>query len=149
MLKSTGASIFTIGEDGGGNTVLEQSSASGGNKIVFKNANVDFDGGEISNFSTSINAQTGTNYTLVSSDRGKVLTFDNASDIVVTVAPSLGAGFSCTCIQLGAGQVIFAAGSGVTVSNRQSHTKIAGNKGMATLASYAPDTFILCGDTAQ
>ena len=110
---------------------------------------VDFQGGEISNFSASINAQTGTSYTLASSDRGKVLTFENASDITVTVAPSLGAGFSCTCIQLGEGQVIFAAGSGVTVSNRQLHTKIAGNKGMVTLASYAADTFILCGDTAE
>ena len=110
---------------------------------------LDMGGGALHNFSASVNAQTGTSYTLASSDRGKVLTFENASDITVTVAPSLGAGFSCTCIQLGGGQVIFAAGSGVTISNRQSHTKIAGNKGMATLASYAADTFILCGDTAQ
>ena len=127
------------------NSIGEKLSKSGGTMA----GDLDMGGGQLHNFSASVNAQTGTSYTLVSSDRGKVLTFENASDITVTVAPSLGAGFSCTCIQLGEGQVIFAAGSGVTISNRQSHTKIAGNKGMATLASYAADTFILCGDTAQ
>ena len=110
---------------------------------------LDMGGGELHNFSASINAQTGTSYTLVSSDRGKVLTFENASDITVTVAPSLGAGFTCTCIQLGEGQVAFQNGSGVSIHSRQSHSKIAGNKGMVSLASYAADTFILCGDTAQ
>ena len=127
------------------NSIGEKLSKSGGTMA----GDLDMGGGQLHNFSASVNAQTGTSYTLASSDRGKVLTFENASDITVTVAPSLGAGFSCTCIQLGEGQVIFAAGSGVTVSNRQSHTKIAGNKGMATLASYAADTFILCGDTAE
>lgn len=101
----------------------------------------------ISNFAAAINAQTGTTYTILASDMGKVITCSNASAITVTVPSGLPAGFTCTVIQLGAGQVTFSA-SGTTVNNRQSHTKIAGQYGVASLAMYTSDTFVLGGDTA-
>jgi len=95
----------------------------------------------------SINAQTGTTYTLQAGDNGKIVTCSNASPITVTIPSGLGAGFNCLVIQLGAGQVAFSPSS-TTINNRQSHTKIAGQYGVATLAAYVANTFVLGGDTA-
>lgn len=93
-----------------------------------------------------INAQTGTSYTLLSSDNGKIVTLNNGSAITVTVPSGLGTGFNCTLIQLGAGQVSVSESS-TTINNRNSHTSIAGQYGSATLLSYATDTFLFQGDT--
>lgn len=95
----------------------------------------------------SVNAQTGTTYTLQASDNGKIVTLSNGSAITVTVPSGLGSGFHCQCIQIGAGQVSF-TGSGATVNNRQSHTKIAGQYGVVGLSAYASNTFSLAGDTS-
>lgn len=64
-----------------------------------------------------INAQTGTTYTTVAADAAaKLVTLTNASPITVTIAPSLYAvGEQINFAQLGAGQVTFQGGSGVTV----------------------------------
>lgn len=93
------------------------------------------------------NPQTGTTYTLQASDNGKIVTLSNAAAITLTVPTGLGAGFNCLVVQLGAGQVTFSP-SGTTVNNRQGHTKIAGQYGIATLAAYIANTFVLGGDTA-
>jgi hypothetical protein len=96
----------------------------------------------------SVNAQIGTTYSLQASDNGKIVTCSNGSPIDVTVPSGLGAGFHCQVIQIGAGQVSFVA-SGTTVNNRQSHTKIAGQYGVAGLSAYASNVFALAGDTAS
>lgn len=96
----------------------------------------------------SVNAQTGTTYTLQASDNGKIVTCDNSSPIAVTVPSGLGAGFHCQVVQLHAtGQVSF-TGSGATVNNRSSFTKIAGQYGAVSLVATASNVFILAGDTA-
>mgnify|MGYP003342653205 FL=1 len=107
-----------------------------------------FDGTAISGFDASINDQTGTTYTLVAGDNGKVVVLDNASAVTVTVPSGLGAGFNCSFVQKGAGQVSFSASS-TTINNRQSHTKINGQYGVASIVAYAADTFVLAGDTAS
>ena len=106
-----------------------------------------FDGLEISGFDASINDQTGTTYTLVAGDNGKVVVLNNASAVTVTVPSGLGKGFNCSFVQKGAGQVSFAASS-TTINNRQSHTKINAQYGVASIVAYAADTFVLAGDTA-
>jgi len=107
-----------------------------------------FDGTAILGFDASINDQTGTAYTLLASDNGKVVVLDNASAVTVTVPSGLGAGFNCSFVQKGAGQVSFTASS-TTINNRQSHTKINAQYGVASLLAYATDTFVLAGDTAS
>jgi len=72
---------------------------------------------------------------------------NNASAVTVTVPSGLGAGFNCSFVQKGAGQVSFAASS-TTINNRQSHTKINAQYGVASIVAYAADTFVLAGDTA-
>ena len=107
-----------------------------------------FDGTAISGFDASINDQTGTTYTLVAGDNGKVVVLDNASAVTVTVPSGLGAGFNCSFVQKGAGQVSFTASS-TTINNRQSHTKISAQYGVASIVAYAADVFVLAGDTAS
>lgn len=97
-------------------------------------------------YTANVNAQTGTTYTLVSTDNGKVVTFSNASAITVTVPTGLGAGFNATLVQLGAGQVTVSPSS-TTILNRQSHTRLAGQYAAATLLSHVANTFVLAGDT--
>ena len=108
----------------------------------------DFDGETILGFNASINLETGTAYTILASDNGTVLVFNNGSPVTVTVPSGLGVGFNCSIIQRGAGQVSFSA-SGTTINNSQLHTKISGRHGVATLISYDTNLFVLAGDTAS
>ena len=107
-----------------------------------------FDGEAILGFDASINDQTGTTYTLLASDNGKVVVLNNGSAVTVTVPSGLGVGFNCSFVQKGAGQVSFSASS-TTIYNRQSHTKINGQYGVASIVAYVADTFVLAGDTAS
>ena len=107
-----------------------------------------FDGEAILGFDASINDQTGTAYTLLASDNGKIVVLNNGSAVTVTVPSGLGVGFNCSFVQKGAGQVTFSASS-TTINNRQSHTKINAQYGVASLLAYAADTFVLAGDTAS
>lgn len=104
-------------------------------------------GGDYAPGTPSINAQTGTSYTLVASDNGKILTLGNAAAITLTVPAGLGAGFSVVFVQLGAGKVTVTA-SGTTVVQRQSFAKTAGQYAVASLFAYAANTFALSGDVA-
>jgi hypothetical protein len=101
----------------------------------------------LSGFSATMNTQTGTSYTLLTSDNGKIITFNNASPITLTV-PSLFAGFNCMIIQLGAGQVTL-SGSGTTITNRSGLTKTGGANAIATLIGITATTFISGGDLSN
>jgi hypothetical protein len=118
------------------------------NVIAVASGAVDLGGNKLEDFDASINDQTGTAYTLLASDNGKVVVLDNASAVTVTVPSGLGAGFNCSFVQKGAGQVSFTASS-TTINNRQSHTKINAQYGVASIVAYAADTFVLAGDTAS
>jgi len=118
------------------------------NVLAVSSGTVDLGGNKLEDFDASINDQTGTTYTLVAGDNGKVVVLNNASAVTVTVPSGLGVGFNCSFVQKGAGQVSFSA-SGTTINNRQSHTKINGQYGVASIVAYAADTYILAGDTAS
>lgn len=100
----------------------------------------------------TVNAQTGTSYTLQASDDGAVVTLDNAGIITLTLPDSLDAGFNCLIIQLGAGQVQTAVSGGATVDNRQGHTDLFGQYSVGSLVVVAnPGSaaeYVLAGDTA-
>ena len=125
-------------------TALTTAGASDGTLVQSNN----FNGNAISGFDASINDKTD-NYTLQASDNGKVVVMDKATAVTVTVPSGLGAGFNCSFVQKGAGQVIFDNNSGATtINNRQSHTKINAQYGVASIVAYAADTFVLAGDTS-
>ena len=98
----------------------------------------------------SFNAQTGTTYTLVAADSGKLVTASNASAITVTVPPSVySAGEQIHIQQIGAGQVTFAQGSGVTITSTgatASAPKLRAQYSAATIICTASNTFTIVGD---
>lgn len=100
----------------------------------------------------TINAQTGTTYTLVAGDDAKVVTLNNAAAITVTVpqnsAAAIPIGSYIEFVQLGAGQVTFAAGTGATLNSRGGALKISAQYGVAGLRKVATNTFVLVGDVA-
>jgi hypothetical protein len=94
--------------------------------------------------SGAINAQT-IAYSLQASDNGKIVTVNSGTAVNVTVGTAVGAaGFSCTVIQLGTGQVTFVA-SGTTL-NSANGLKISAQHGAATLFCYATNTFNVAGN---
>lgn len=68
-----------------------------------------------------INAQTGTSYTLVLADKGKLIEMNNASPNTLTVPPNTDVAFPVGSeihwVQRGAGLTTLVAGSGVTVNS--------------------------------
>lgn len=96
------------------------------------------------------NAQSGTSYTVLTSDYGKVIELTNAGSITVTVPTGLGAGFNCLFAQTGAGQVTFAAGAGMTQRQRLGYTKTAGQYALVSMYVRPGATeYILSGDMAS
>ena len=100
----------------------------------------------------AFNAQTGTTYTLVAADLGKWVTASNASPITVTVPPSVfSAGNIINLQQIGAGQVTFAQGAGVTITSTgatASAPKINKQYSACTIVCTASNTFTIVGDLA-
>ena len=95
----------------------------------------------------TINTQSGTVYTLVASDAGKLVTLSNANPITVTVPPessvAFTAGAAIALAQTGAGQVTVAAGSGVTVNGAGS--AITAQYSAAQLYYLSSDSWLLIG----
>ena len=96
------------------------------------------------------NAQTGTSYTLVASDSSKLVTASNAAAITITIPPAIfTAGEQINLQQIGAGQVTFAAGVGVTITSTGA-TSAAPNLraqfSACTVICTAANTFTIVGD---
>jgi hypothetical protein len=94
-----------------------------------------------------VNTQSGTSYTLTATDNGGVVAFTSGSAVALTVPSDLGAGFSCSVVQYGAGQITVSAGSGATLRLRASANKTAGQYAIASLLSVVANEYILVGDT--
>ncbi|MEY4097259.1 MAG: hypothetical protein RL170_103 [Bacteroidota bacterium] len=94
----------------------------------------------------NLNDQTGTTYTLQSSDNGKVVTLSNASAITVTVPAGLVTGFNCMIVQKGVGVVTLSPANTVTVTNRSGGTKTGGQNAIVTIISIVSNYFITGGD---
>ncbi len=101
----------------------------------------------------SFNDQTGTTYTMLSSDYGKALTFTNASPITVTLPNSLPKGWNVVIYQGGAGQVTFSPGTGASMAQRLTKNKTAGQYAVASLLVVSNSNgsnaqYVLGGDVA-
>ena len=99
----------------------------------------------------TLNAQTGTTYTLVAADASyKLVTCSNAAAITVTVPPSVfTAGDVINLQQIGAGQVTFAQGAGVTITSTgatSSAPKLRLQESACSIICTASNTFTVIGD---
>jgi hypothetical protein len=100
-----------------------------------------------------INAQTGTTYTTVLADNGKLVTQTNASPITTTIPPNSSVaypvGAQINVAQLGAGKVTFAQGAGVTIVSTgatASAPALRAQYSTATAIQTITDTWLVVGD---
>jgi len=98
----------------------------------------------------ALNAQTGTSYTAVLADDGKLITLDNGSAITFTIPPNssvaFGIGTQINIMQLGAGVATITAGAGVTLRSAGTKVKTNGQYSVATCVKIATDTWVLVGN---
>ena len=98
----------------------------------------------------AINAQTGTTYTTVLADDGKLITCDNGSAIALTIPPNssvaYGIGTQINIMQLGAGTVTITAGAGVTLRSAGSKLKTDAQYAVVTCCKILTDTWVVVGN---
>ena len=99
----------------------------------------------------AINAQTGTTYTTVLADDGKLVTCDNAASIALTIPPNssvaYGIGTQINIMQMNAtGTVTITAGAGVTLQSDGSKLKTNAQYAVATCLKIASDTWVVVGN---
>lgn len=98
----------------------------------------------------SIVSVTGTSKTFGLTDASTLQVCNNAATQTLTVPPNSSTAFpigsSIDIAQIGAGQVVFAAGSGVTIISKLGNLKISSPNAGANLTKTATDTWLLVGD---
>lgn len=101
----------------------------------------------------SLNAQTGTTYTFVLGDNGKLVTASNASAQTYTIpansSVAYATGAQINIIAIGAGQVTIQGNGGVTVASTGATAtapKLRVQYSSATLIKVATDTWYVVGD---
>jgi hypothetical protein len=96
-----------------------------------------------------INTQTAS-YTLALTDIGKAVEMNVGAANNLTVPPNSSVAFAIgsriDLTQMGAGQTTIVAGSGVTIRQRESKLKMAGQYAGASLYKRATDEWVLFGD---
>jgi hypothetical protein len=103
----------------------------------------------------ALNAQTGTTYTFVLTDDGKLVTASNASAQTYTIPPAASVAYNTgsqlNIVQKGAGQVTFAAGAGVTIRSTGATAaapKLRAQYASATAIYEGSDVWFVVGDIA-
>ena len=113
---------------------------------------IDGDGIEVTGtvvYNIELNAQSGTTYTFVLADRGKLVTTSNGSAQTITVPPNSSVAFSTgdsiQVVGLGSGEVTMAAGSGVTLRYTPG-LKLRAQYSSVTCIKIGTDEWLLVGD---
>jgi hypothetical protein len=114
------------------------------------NTDLDFTWTEQDDTTLSFNAQTGTTYTLVAADLGKLVTTSNASAVTVTIPPSVfAAGNTINLQSIGVGLTSLAQGAGVTITSTgatASAPTLRARYSACTIICTASNTFTVIGD---
>ena len=116
------------------------------------NTNMAFTWIEQDDTTLSFNAQTGTTYTLVAADLGKLVTTSNAAAVTVTIPPSVfSAGNQINVQSIGVGLTSFVAGAGVTITSTGATSAapiLRARYSACTIICTASNTFTVIGDIA-
>lgn len=94
----------------------------------------DFNSLAIYGYLGTVKTDTSTSYATINSDTGKIVELNNGSAIGVTLHKAAPVGHNCIFVQMGAGQVTFAAESGGSMRAYLSLTKTAGQ--YAAVSAY-------------
>jgi hypothetical protein len=111
---------------------------------------LDFTWTEQDDTTLSFNAQTGTTYTLVAADLGKLVTTSNASAVTVTIPPSVFAAGNIINLQsIGVGLTSLAQGAGVTITSTgatASAPTLRARYSACSIICTGSNTFTVVGD---
>ena len=144
-------------KDADNDTKIQVEESSDEDKIRFdvggtETAVIDSTGLDVTGnvmYNIALNTQTGTAYTLVLADRGKLVTTNNGSAQSITIPPNSSVAYAVgTQVQvagLGAGEVTMVAGSGVTLRSTPG-LKLRAQYSSVTCIKIATDEWILVGD---
>jgi hypothetical protein len=152
LVKDGATAIETLGDAIDASLVDLKGGTTG--QVLSKNSGTDMDFTWIEQDDTTLSfeAQTGTSYTLVIADLGKWVTASNASAITLTVPPSVfSTGNVIYVQQLGAGQVTFAQGAGVTITSTgatASAPKLRAQYSSSVVICNGSNSFTIVGDIA-
>lgn len=152
LVKDGAAAMRTLGNSIDTSFVDLKGGTTG--QVLAKNSGTDLDfvWTEQDDTTLAFNAQTGTTYTLVAADLGKLVTLSNASSITLTVPPSVFAtGNIINIQQIGAGQVTLAQGAGVTITSTgatASAPKLKKQYSAASILCTGSNSFTVIGDLA-
>jgi hypothetical protein len=150
LVKDGATAIETLGDSIDASLVDLKGGTSG--QVLSKNSNSDMDFTWIAQDDTTIsfNAQTGTTYTLVAADSGKLVTTSNASPVTVTVPPSVFVAGEIINVQsIGVGLTTFAAGAGVTITSTGASSAapiLRARYSAASVICTASNVFTVIGD---
>jgi hypothetical protein len=152
LVKDGAAAIRTLGQSIDTSMMDLEGGTTGQVLSKASNTDMDFTWIEQDDTTISFNAQTGTTYTLVAADLGKIVTLSNAGAITLTVPPSVFASGNIINIQqIGAGQVTLAQGAGVTITSTgatASAPKLRAQYSAASIICTGSNTFTVIGDIA-
>ena len=140
---------------------LSTTSATAEGRIAWEGTNdkiVVGDGSSTKEFTPNTiatNAQTGTTYTLVLTDRDKLVTLSNAAAITLTVPLNSSVAYATGAIiniqQIGAGQVTIQGASGVTITSTGATAttpKTRAQYSAASIIKTGTDSWTVIGDIA-
>ena len=96
--------------------------------------------------SAGIITESTTSRTLSAGDNGKIIYCTSGSATTITTATGLGAGFSVTIIQGGAGKVTVAQGASTTLVSYSSLLSTMGQYAVISLVCPVADTFLAAGN---
>ena len=150
LVKDGATAIAALGQDI--DTALVDLKGGTTGQVLAKASDTDMDFTWIEQDDTTIsfNAQTGTTYTLVAADLGKLVTTSNASPVTVTIPPSVFAAGNIINVQsIGVGLTSFAQGAGVTITSTGATStapQLRKRYSACSIICTASDTFTVIGD---
>lgn len=134
-------------------TRLNSDWIRSGNNISYTAGNVSTTGAltggnsdtsSLSGFTANITS-VAANYSLTATDNGKIIQSTSAGAITITIPSGLPAGFNCTVVQMGAGQITFAG----TYLNRGNFTKTASQYAIVSILHMGSNNIIVSGEMSN
>lgn len=108
---------------------------------------------QASDFNFTKNVQTGTSYTLVATDRGKLLEFSNSGSITLTIPTNAAVTFEIgdrvDVLLVSTGSLSIAGAPGVTVSAEGNITTISSQWTRVTLIKRTSDDWVITGGSGE
>ena len=145
----TGATISSTNLTDSGNTFPTSLATLSGTQVLTNKDLTSSTNSFPSNLGNTftVNAQTGTTYTLVASDANKLVTATNSGATITVTVPAgvFSVGQSVNITQLGAAQVVF-QGDGTSTVYSTPGLKLRAQYSVASVACIATNTFLLVGD---